>query len=83
MTLGDVLIVVAVLGAVLACPAMMWIQGRRGRSAGCCPPLRSGPQIQAADLEALRRRRKQIEAQLAEAEGPAQAGVGGRSQPAG
>lgn len=55
MTLGDVLIVVVVLGAVLSCPAMMWIQGRRGRSAPCCPPSRADRQIRAADLGALRR----------------------------
>lgn len=81
MTLGEVLIVLAVLGAALSCPAMMWIQSRRGRSAACCPPARDGDRIDTADLGALRRRREQVEAQLAEAPGPA--GVAPRSQRAG
>lgn len=53
--------------AALACPLHMWWAHRRGKQAVCCPPRRT----QAAlpdDLEGLRARRAEVEAQLAEFE---------------
>jgi hypothetical protein len=72
MTLGSVLIVLAVLVAALFCPALMWFQSRRGRPAPCCPHSKGRNQIDTPDLGALRRRQEEIEAQLGEADGPAE-----------
>ncbi len=59
----DLLLYAVVLIAALACPIHMWWAQRRGRLAACCPPGRdSRPQ----DLEALRARRAEVEAQLSE-----------------
>jgi 3,4-dihydroxy-2-butanone 4-phosphate synthase len=54
-----------VLVAALACPVHMWLMNRRGKRVMCCPPRK---QEQSIDLEALRERRQQIDAQLAEFE---------------
>jgi uncharacterized iron-regulated membrane protein len=60
----DLLFVGLVILAALACPAHMWWQHRRGRQSACCPPRKPAP----SDLQALRARRDQIEAQLSEFE---------------
>ncbi|MGH8985843.1 MAG: hypothetical protein ACRDY6_18475 [Acidimicrobiia bacterium] len=61
------LLIGVVLVAALACPAMMWFQARRGKSAPCCPPTRDddrGP----ADLDRLRAEHERLNARLAELE---------------
>jgi Flp pilus assembly protein TadB len=68
--LPDLLLVAAVLAAGLACPAMMWWQHRRGRSAPCCSPRRP----EAASLEALRKRQAAVCARIAELEDEARRG---------
>ena len=83
MTLGDVLIVLAVMGTALSCPVTMWIQDRRGRSASCCPPPKGEGQMDPEELRALRRRQSEIEAQLAEAERPRPVCVDRHSRAAG
>lgn len=62
----EALLVAAVLAAGLACPVMMWIQSRRGRSAPCCPPHRES--VAPATLEELRARHARIAQELAELE---------------
>lgn len=61
--MSEALLVVAVLAAALTCPAMMWIQSRRGKSAACCPPRRGA---EPETLEQLRARHTEIAAELAE-----------------
>ena len=52
-----------VLVAVLACPVHMWWMNRRGKRPACCPPRKESAPM---DVTALRARRQEIEAQLAE-----------------
>ncbi len=66
----DPLLVVAVLAAGLACPAMMWWQQRRGRAAPCCPPRRS----EQPSLEELHDRQAVVSARIAELEDEARRG---------
>ena len=49
--------------AALACPLHMWWMNRGGKQAACCPPRKDEA---PKDLVALRARRDEIEAQLAE-----------------
>jgi hypothetical protein len=66
------LLVLAVVAAGLACPAMMWWQRRRGREAPCCPPAR--PRAASEDrelpssLEELRAYERSLATRLAELE---------------
>mgnify|MGYP000129582598 CR=1 FL=1 len=52
-----------VVVAALACPLHMWWMNRRGKRAACCPPRKDERPM---DIAALRARRDEIEAQLAE-----------------
>lgn len=60
------LLVAAVLVGVLACPAMMWWQSRRGRVASCASPFAGssgGP-----DVDELRRRHDALAAAIRDAD---------------
>jgi hypothetical protein len=60
-------LVAAVLVGVLACPAIMWWQHRRGRSGPCCPPVHGGDgggAAKAEELTDLRRRQAVLAARL-------------------
>ena len=61
--MSDALLVGLVVVAALACPLHMWWMHRRGKRAACCPPQRDHA---PTDVAALRARRDEIEAQLAE-----------------
>ena len=61
--MSDALLVGLVVVAALACPLHMWWMHRRGKRAACCPPQRDQA---STDVAALRARRDEIEAQLAE-----------------
>jgi len=58
------LLPIAIVAAVLVCPAMMWL-GRRGIGPGCamCPPRRS-----EESLEDLKARQQTLRAQIDELE---------------
>lgn len=60
----DALLVLAVLLAASACPAMMFYNHRRGRASACCPPRRQAP----ADLVELRAQRDALDAHIAGAQ---------------
>lgn len=64
--MSEALLVVAVLAAALTCPAMMWIQSRRGKSAPCCPPRHD--EAAPESLDQLRARHERVTAELAELE---------------
>lgn len=66
MSLGTVLLIALVLVAALACPAMMWFQGRRGKTAPCCPSRRDREDERTDDLDGLRVEHARVTAQLAE-----------------
>jgi hypothetical protein len=53
--------------AALACPLHMWWAHRRGKQAACCPPRKSQASL-PEDIDGLRARRREVEAQLAEFE---------------
>ena len=61
------LVVGLVVAAGLACPLHMWWAHRRGKQAACCPPRRTQTAL-PDDLDGLRARRREVEAQLAEFE---------------
>lgn len=61
--MSDALLVGLVVVAALACPLHMWWMHRRGKRAACCPPQRDHAWT---DVAALRARRDELEAQLAE-----------------
>lgn len=65
--MSTALLIGPVLVAALACPAMMWFQARRGKSAPCCPP-RPAPGEQPQELDTLRAEHARLSAQLAELE---------------
>ena len=56
------LLVVAIVIAAAACPAMMWLQARRGRRASCVAP--GNPVV----LDELRRRRADLDAAIGQRE---------------
>ena len=56
------LLVVAIVIAAAACPAMMWLQARRGRRASCVAP---GDLVA---LDELRRRRADLDAAIGQRE---------------
>jgi hypothetical protein len=56
-------LIAAIVAAGAVCPLTMWIQGRRGRAAGC-PPRRE--RESPATLDELRRRRAEVDALIAE-----------------
>ncbi|MGH2947932.1 MAG: hypothetical protein ACRDPC_17065 [Solirubrobacteraceae bacterium] len=60
-------LLVGLVVAALACPLHMWWAHRRGKQAVCCPPRRTQTTL-PDDLEDLRARRRDVEAQLAEFE---------------
>lgn len=68
--MSTALLIGVVLVAVLACPAMMWFQGRRGKTAPCCPPGRDEQLATPGDLDALRAEHARIGAELARLEAP-------------
>lgn len=35
--MSTALLIIAIVLAALACPAMMWLSQRRGRASACCP----------------------------------------------
>lgn len=55
-----VLLVVAVLIAAVACPAMMWLRARRGGPASCT--VAAEPRT----LDELRRRRAEVDAAISQ-----------------
>jgi hypothetical protein len=61
------LLIGLILVAALACPLHMWWAHRRGKQAVCCPPRKAEPAL-PDDIESLRARRREVEAQLAEFE---------------
>jgi hypothetical protein len=61
----NVLLLVAVLVAGLACPAMMWFNHKRGRKSPCCPPSRNA----GTELDRLKAERAAVEDQLAALQG--------------
>ena len=61
--MSDALLVGLVVVAALACPLHMWWMHRRGKRAACCPPQHDHA---STDVAALRARRDELEAQLAE-----------------
>jgi len=66
--MSTALLVAAIAVGVLACPTMMWWQGRRGRRALCCPPMRApaGDDRTAADeVTELHRRQAVLAARVA------------------
>lgn len=63
--MSTALLIGLVLVAALACPATMWFQARRGKSAPCCPPAQA-PGEQRQDLDTLRAEHARLSAQLAE-----------------
>ena len=59
------LLIATVALAAGACPALAWIQRRRGRSA-CCVPVRTHDRaVETTDLPELRAKRAQIEERIA------------------
>lgn len=60
--MSTALLIGAVLVAVLACPAIMWWQSRRG-AASCCAPGPRGKD--SSELAELRLRHEQIGARIA------------------
>lgn len=56
--MSGVLLVVAVLIAAAACPAMMWLRARRGGPASCFATEKPGT------LDELRRRRAELDAAI-------------------
>lgn len=56
--MSGVLLVVAVLIAAAACPAMMWLRARRGGPAACPAPAKP------RTLDELRRRRAELDAAI-------------------
>ena len=66
---------IAIVAAVLVCPAMMWL-GRRGIGPGCaiCPPRRS-----EESLEDLQARQRALTLQIEEHEARHAVQAGGRS----
>lgn len=61
--MSQTLLTALVLVAALACPVHMWWMNRQGKRPACCPPRKDK---QAMDITALRARRQEIDAQLAE-----------------
>lgn len=61
------LLIAVVLVAAFACPAMMWFQDRRGKSAPCCPPGRASA-AEPRDLDQLRADHARLSAELADLE---------------
>ncbi len=59
-----VLLVVAVLIAAAACPAMMWLRARRGGPASCLAPAKP------RTLDDLRRRRAELDAAISQRDSP-------------
>lgn len=57
------LLLIAVLVAGLACPAMMWWQRRQGREAACCVPYSAQPE--RSEAQALRARQDRLAARIA------------------
>lgn len=60
--MAQVLLAIAILAAVLVCPAIMWL-GRRGIGPGCAMCL---PRGQDESLEELRARERRLAAQIRE-----------------
>ncbi len=56
------LLVAAIVIAAAACPAMMWLQARRGRRASCIAPANP------VALDELRRRRADLDAAIGQRE---------------
>lgn len=56
------LLVAAIVTAAAACPAMMWLQARRGRRASCIAPAN------AVALDELRRRRADLDTAIGQRE---------------
>lgn len=57
------LLIALVVAFAVGCPLHMWWMNRRGKRPACCPPEKEQP---PRDLAALRARRGELEAQLAE-----------------
>ena len=57
------LLVVVIVIAAAACPAMMWLQARRGRRTSCVAP--GNP----VALDELRRRRADLDAAISQRDG--------------
>ena len=65
--MSDIALVALLVFTALTCPAMMWWQRRQGRSAACCLPRRTPPDLDSrADLL---RRQDDLAAQIAALEG--------------
>ena len=58
--MSGVLLVVAVLIAAAACPAMMWLRARRGGPASCRAPATP------TTVDELRRRRAELDAAISQ-----------------
>lgn len=65
MSLSTALLILLVLVAALACPAMMWFQERRGKRAPCCPPRGNEDAERPQDLDALKAEHARLSAELA------------------
>ena len=59
------LLLAAVALATVACPALAWIQRRRGRSACCVTARTDDRAVETADLPGLRAKRAQVEERIA------------------
>ena len=62
--MSHALLIALVVVAALACPLHMWWMNRRGKRPLCCPPPRKDDV--PVDLETLRARRRDIDAELAQ-----------------
>jgi hypothetical protein len=66
----EVLLVIAILAAALACPAMMWYSNKRGRASACCPPRREAE----PDIGRLKAERDALDQRIATEEAAAPVG---------
>lgn len=66
----EALLIIAILAAAFACPAMMWYSNKRGRPAPCCPPRREAQ----PDLAALKAERAALDDRIAAEQASAPAG---------
>lgn len=67
------ILIAAVLVGVLACPVMMWL-GRRGIGPGCAM-MNCEPDRRDDSLDALRKRQRELDTQVAELERTDRAGA--------